>query len=147
MRLADKVAIVSGAASGMGAATARLFAREGAKVIVADVLEAEGKTVADSIKSNSGEARFQRLDVASDKVYQYNDGVGFVSGNRTADAFFNLDAAAGNTNPQGIADPPVSSAVGLATPQSRSSADSFESALLAVVGELESLLAGGKKRK
>ena len=67
MRLADKVAIVSGAASGMGAATARLFAREGAKVIVADLLEAEGKAVADSIKSNSGEARFQRLDVASDK--------------------------------------------------------------------------------
>jgi len=67
MRLSDKVAIVSGAASGMGAATARLFAREGAKVIVADVLEAEGRAVADSIKSNSGEARFQRLDVASDK--------------------------------------------------------------------------------
>ena len=67
MRLSDKVAIVSGAASGMGAATARLFAREGAKVIVADMLEAEGQAVADSIKSNSGEARFQKLDVASDK--------------------------------------------------------------------------------
>ena len=58
MRLSDKVAIVTGAASGMGAATARLFAREGAKVIVADMLEAEGRAVADSIKSNSGEARF-----------------------------------------------------------------------------------------
>ncbi len=67
MRLSDKVAIVTGAASGMGAATARLFAREGAKVIVADMLEAEGQAVADSIKSNSGEARFQKLDVASDK--------------------------------------------------------------------------------
>jgi DNA uptake protein ComE-like DNA-binding protein len=67
MRLLDKVAIVTGAASGMGAATARLFAREGAKVLVADVLEAEGKAVAESIKSNSGEARFQRLDVASEK--------------------------------------------------------------------------------
>src|SRR6476620_1818808 len=67
MRLQDKVAIVTGAASGMGAATARLFAREGAKVIVADMLEAEGQAVADSIKSNSGEARFQKLDVASDK--------------------------------------------------------------------------------
>ena len=39
MRLAGKVAIISGAASGMGAATARMFAREGAKVVVADVLE------------------------------------------------------------------------------------------------------------
>jgi NAD(P)-dependent dehydrogenase (short-subunit alcohol dehydrogenase family) len=63
MRLQDKVAIVTGAASGMGAATARLFAREGAKVIVADMLEAEGQAVADSIKS----ARFQRLDVSSEK--------------------------------------------------------------------------------
>ena len=40
MRLSDKVAIVSGGASGMGAATARLFAQEGAKVVVADMLEA-----------------------------------------------------------------------------------------------------------
>src|SRR5262249_58173374 len=47
-------------------ATARLFASEGAKVVVADILEAEGKAVADSIKSNRGEARFQRLDVASE---------------------------------------------------------------------------------
>ena len=43
MRLQDKVAIVTGGASGMGAATAYLFAREGAKVIVADVLEEEGR--------------------------------------------------------------------------------------------------------
>src|SRR5215510_3603029 len=66
MRLQDKVAIVTGAASGMGAATARLFASEGAKVVVADVLEAEGNRVADAIKSNRGEGRFQRLDVASE---------------------------------------------------------------------------------
>ena len=39
MRLADKVAIISGAASGMGAATARMFAREGTKAVLADVLE------------------------------------------------------------------------------------------------------------
>ena len=43
MRLANKVAIVSGAASGMGAATARRFAKEGAKVVIADQLEGEGK--------------------------------------------------------------------------------------------------------
>src|SRR5215831_15176960 len=47
MRLADKVAVVSGAASGMGAATARMFAREGAKVVIADVLEHEGRQVAE----------------------------------------------------------------------------------------------------
>ena len=48
MRLAGKVAIISGAASGMGAATARMFAREGAKVVIADVLEHEGRQLADA---------------------------------------------------------------------------------------------------
>jgi len=43
MRLPGKVAIISGAASGMGAATARMFAREGAKVVIADVREHEGR--------------------------------------------------------------------------------------------------------
>ena len=70
MRLQDKVAIVTGGASGMGAATAHLFAREGAKVIVADVLEEEGRAVAESIKSNRGEARFQRLDVAEEEDWE-----------------------------------------------------------------------------
>jgi NAD(P)-dependent dehydrogenase (short-subunit alcohol dehydrogenase family) len=60
MRLADKVAIISGAASGMGAATARMFAREGAKVVIADRLEHEGRQVALSL----GDAgRFETLDV------------------------------------------------------------------------------------
>ena len=46
MRMKDKVALISGAASGMGAATARLFAREGAKaVVVADLLDKEGEAV------------------------------------------------------------------------------------------------------
>ena len=43
MRLEGKVAIVSGAASGMGAATARRFAKEGAKVVIADMLEEDGQ--------------------------------------------------------------------------------------------------------
>jgi NAD(P)-dependent dehydrogenase (short-subunit alcohol dehydrogenase family) len=63
MRLAGKVAIISGAASGMGAASARLFAREGAKVVIADVLEHEGRQVADSI---GAAARFEHLDVTSE---------------------------------------------------------------------------------
>jgi len=45
MRVANKVALITGAASGMGAATARLLAREGAKVVVADMMEAEGRAV------------------------------------------------------------------------------------------------------
>jgi NAD(P)-dependent dehydrogenase (short-subunit alcohol dehydrogenase family) len=65
MRLKDKVAIVTGAASGMGASTAKLFASEGAKVVVADRMEAEGTAVAAEISAAGGEARFQTLDVTS----------------------------------------------------------------------------------
>jgi NAD(P)-dependent dehydrogenase (short-subunit alcohol dehydrogenase family) len=66
MRLAGKVALVSGGASGMGRSEAEIFAREGAKVILADVLEAEGKQVADKIVSGGGQARFVKLDVTSE---------------------------------------------------------------------------------
>ena len=66
MRLAGKVALVSGAASGMGQSEATIFAREGAKVIVADILEAEGKQVAEKIVSGGGQARFVKLDVTSE---------------------------------------------------------------------------------
>jgi NAD(P)-dependent dehydrogenase (short-subunit alcohol dehydrogenase family) len=64
MRLAGKVAIISGAASGMGAATARMFAREGAKVVIADVLEHEGQQAAASI---GAAARFEKLDVTNEE--------------------------------------------------------------------------------
>ena len=63
MRLHDKVAIITGAASGMGAATARIFAAEGAKVIVADVAVDDGVAVAGDITEAGGEARFVQLDV------------------------------------------------------------------------------------
>jgi NAD(P)-dependent dehydrogenase (short-subunit alcohol dehydrogenase family) len=70
MRLAGKVAIVTGASSGMGAATARLFGREGAKVVLTDLLEAEGGEVAHSITSAGGEAQFWRHDVASEADWE-----------------------------------------------------------------------------
>jgi NAD(P)-dependent dehydrogenase (short-subunit alcohol dehydrogenase family) len=66
MRLEDKVAIISGAASGMGAATARRFAKEGAKVVVADMLEAEGRKVAADIVAANGAATFMVLDVTKE---------------------------------------------------------------------------------
>src|SRR5215471_8120284 len=64
MRLAGKIAIISGAASGMGAATARRFAHEGAKVVIADLLEHEGRQVADGI---GAAARFEPLDVTQEE--------------------------------------------------------------------------------
>ncbi len=70
MRLDNKVALISGAASGMGASMARIFAGEGAKVVVADVLEAEGKEVAAGIARANGTARFQRLDVGSEAEWR-----------------------------------------------------------------------------
>ncbi len=63
MRLKDKVAIVTGAASGMGAATAKLFVAEGAKVVLTDILEDEGTVLASELGSD---ARFQKLDVTSE---------------------------------------------------------------------------------
>jgi NAD(P)-dependent dehydrogenase (short-subunit alcohol dehydrogenase family) len=64
MRLAGKVALVSGAASGMGESEATIFAREGASVVVGDILEAEGKRVVDKITAAGGKAKFVKLDVA-----------------------------------------------------------------------------------
>jgi len=69
MRLAGKVAIISGAASGMGAATARRFGAEGAKVVVADLLDAEGEAVAAAIRAAGGEARYVHLDVTQESSW------------------------------------------------------------------------------
>lgn len=67
MRMKDKVALVSGAAGGMGAATARLFAREGAKaVVVADLLDKEGEAVVADIVKAGGTASYAHLDVTDE---------------------------------------------------------------------------------
>ncbi|MBM3140794.1 MAG: glucose 1-dehydrogenase [Chloroflexi bacterium] len=65
MRLPGKVAIVTGGGSGLGAATARLFATEGAAVVVADVYEEGGRRVAAGIIEGGGRAEFVRADVTS----------------------------------------------------------------------------------
>ena len=71
MRMKDKVALVSGAAGGMGAATARLFAREGAKaVVVADLLDKEGEAVVADIKKAGGTATYMHLDVTDEAQWK-----------------------------------------------------------------------------
>ena len=71
MRLKGKVTLVTGAASGMGAATARLFAREGARaVFVADQLEREGAAVVAEIEKAGGRAAFLPLDVTREDQWQ-----------------------------------------------------------------------------
>ena len=65
MRLEGKTAIITGAASGMGAAEATLFAGEGCKVIVSDLSDDLGQGVVDEIKKAGGEAHFVHTDVTS----------------------------------------------------------------------------------
>ena len=66
MRLANKVALISGGARGMGAVEARLFAREGAKVVIGDVLEEDGRQTEAAINDSGGECLFVKLDVADE---------------------------------------------------------------------------------
>ncbi len=70
MRLPGKVAIVTGGAYGMGAEEAKLFAREGAKVVIADLLEEEGKALEAAINRSGSEAMFMRTDVTSESDWQ-----------------------------------------------------------------------------
>jgi NAD(P)-dependent dehydrogenase (short-subunit alcohol dehydrogenase family) len=66
MRLEGKVALISGGARGMGASEARLFAREGARIVIGDILDAAGQAVAADIKARGGDALFVRLDVTDE---------------------------------------------------------------------------------
>ena len=66
MRLEYKVALISGGARGIGAAEARLFAKEGAKVVIGDVLEEAGRRTEAEINEGGGDCLFVRLDVTSE---------------------------------------------------------------------------------
>jgi NAD(P)-dependent dehydrogenase (short-subunit alcohol dehydrogenase family) len=98
MRLAGKVALVSGGASGMGQSEATIFAREGAKVVVGDLLEAQGRDVVDTIGKAGGQARFVTLDVTDEKSWQ--DAVA-----AAVAAFGKLDILVNNAGISGTFDP------------------------------------------
>ena len=70
MRIENKVALISGGARGMGAAEAILFASEGAKVVIGDVLEDEGRQTEAQINESGGQCLFVRLDVTSESNWQ-----------------------------------------------------------------------------
>lgn len=70
-RLKGKVALISGGARGQGAVEGKLFAREGAKVVLGDVLEDEGRRTAEEIQAEGGDAVFIKLDVTKEEDWQH----------------------------------------------------------------------------
>ena len=70
MRLENKVAFISGGGRGMGEVMAKLFAGEGASVVIGDVLEEEGKQVEAAINETGGNCLFVRLDVTDESQWQ-----------------------------------------------------------------------------
>ncbi|PYM18667.1 MAG: cyclopentanol dehydrogenase [Candidatus Rokuibacteriota bacterium] len=98
MRLNDKVALVSGGASGMGQSEALIFAREGARVVVADVLETDGRQVADKIKAAGGQATFVKLDVSNEAEWEKVV-------KATLEGFGKLDVLVNNAGISGTFDP------------------------------------------
>lgn len=66
-RLKDKVAIITGAGSGQGKASAEIFASEGAKVVIAEINEENGKAVEEKINNNGGEALFIKTDISNEE--------------------------------------------------------------------------------
>jgi len=65
MRLKDKVALITGAAKGIGRASALRFAGEGARIVVADIADDAGEKTVDEIKSEGGQAVYVHADVSS----------------------------------------------------------------------------------
>ena len=97
-RLQDKVAIITGAALGLGAATARRMAQEGAAVAVLDLLDADGETLAAQIRGLGQAARYWRCDVSNEaEVARVIDEV--------AAAFGHIDILVNNAGVAGVNKP------------------------------------------
>ena len=89
MRLANKTAIVTGASKGMGESEARLFATQGANVVLCDLDEEAGGKTADDISRSGGIAEFMRCDVTSESDWEKVI-------NNTRDKFGSLDILVNN---------------------------------------------------
>lgn len=95
MQLQDKVAIVTGAASGIGLEIARTFAREGARVGIADINLESARAAAEQISGKDGEALALAMDVTKEK--EVDDGV-----KKIVDAFGGIDVLVSNAGVQHI---------------------------------------------
>ncbi|MTD52809.1 SDR family NAD(P)-dependent oxidoreductase [Amycolatopsis pithecellobii] len=69
MRLQEKIALITGASSGMGRATAERFAREGATVVVADIVDEDGAAVVEKIQATGGRGHYLHLDVTDESAW------------------------------------------------------------------------------
>ena len=88
-RLDGKVALISGGSRGQGAAEAKLFALEGAKVVLADILDEEGKKVEAEINETGGDAKYVHLDVTSEDAWE-------AAVRETVDSYGKLDILVNN---------------------------------------------------
>jgi 3alpha(or 20beta)-hydroxysteroid dehydrogenase len=77
-KFANKTVVITGGSRGQGAAEARMFAQAGARIVIADVLEAEGSDLVQSIVKTGGTAEYRRLDVTSEQ--DWRDTVAFAMG-------------------------------------------------------------------
>ena len=102
MRLAKKVALITGAGSGIGRESALLFASEGAKVVVVDVAEKNGQETVAMIKQRGGEAAFHRADVSKSADVKAMISFAEISYNKL-DVLFN-NAGIFHTNDQSVVD-------------------------------------------
>ena len=96
-RLQDKVCIITGAGSGIGQATARLFASEGAQVVVADVDDRGARATVTSIKKVGGQAVAEHVDVTDEQE-------SLALANKVARRFKHIDVLFNNAGISGVGD-------------------------------------------
>ncbi len=132
-KFSGKVTLITGAASGIGKATAQAFAREGAKLLLADTQEAEGNALAESLRREGAAAAFLRCDVSRPAEVE-----GMVA--RVMSEFGRLDAACNNA---GIEGPQSRTADCEEADWDRVIAVNLKSVWLCMKREIPAMLAGG----